>query len=255
MTFQKELIGTIHWIVEKAREFHKKIYFCFIDYTKAFDCVDHNKLWKFLKEMGIPDHFTFLLRNLHACQEATVRTGHGTMCVCVLSRSVVSDSCDPIDCSLPGSSVRGILQARILEWVAISFCRGSFRPRNRTWGSCIAGRLFTDWAMRKDHGTMDWFKIGKGVCQGYILLPCLFNLHAEYLIWNAGLDEEQTGIRIAGRNISNLRYADDTMLTAESEEELKSLLMKVKEESEKGGLKLNIQKIKSCHLVPSFHGK
>ena len=102
---------------------------------------------------------------------------------------------------------------------------------------------------------MDWFKIGKGVCQGYILLPCLFNLHAEYLIWNAGLDEEQTGIRIAGRNISNLRYADDTMLTAESEEELKSLLMKVKEESEKGGLKLNIQKTKVWHSVPSFHGK
>ena len=99
------------------------------------------------------------------------------------------------------------------------------------------------------NGTMDWFKIGKGVCQGYILLPCLFNLHAEYLIWNAGLDEEQTGIRIAGRNINNLRYADDTTLMAESLE-LKNLLMKVKDKSEKVGLKLNIEKTKIMASSP-----
>ena len=147
----------------------KNIYFCFIDYTKAFDCVDHDKLWKILKETGIPDHLICLLRNLYAGQEATVRTGHGTT---------------------------------------------------------------------------DWFQIGKGVCQGCILSPCLFNLYAEYIMRNAGLEETQAGIKIAGRNINNLRYADDTTLMAESEEELKSLLMKVKVESEKVGLKLNIQKMK-----------
>ena len=149
---------------KKATEFQKNIYFCFIDYAKAFDCVDHNKLWKILKEMGIPDHLTCLLRNLYAGQEATVRTGHGTT---------------------------------------------------------------------------DWFQIGKGVCQGCILSPCLFNI-----MRNAGLEETQAGIKIAGKNIKNLRYANDTTLMAESEEELKSLLMKVKEESEKVGLKLNIQKTK-----------
>jgi len=156
-------------IIEKAREFQKNINFCFIDYTRAFDCVDHNKLWKILKEMGIPDDMTCLLRNLYAGQEATVRTGHGTR---------------------------------------------------------------------------DWFQIGKGVRQGHILSPCLFNIHAEYIVRNAGLDEAQAGIKIARRNINNLRYADDTTLMAESEEELKSLLLKVKEESEKVGLKLNIQKTK-----------
>ena len=159
----------ICWIIEKAREFQKNIYFCFIDYAKAFDCVDHNKLWKILKQMGIPDHLTFLLRNLYAGQEATVRTGHGTT---------------------------------------------------------------------------DWFQTRKGICQCCILSPCLFNLYAEYIMKNPGLDEEQVGIKIAGRNINNLRYADDTTLTAESEEELKSLLMKVKEESEKLGLKFNIQNTK-----------
>ena len=148
--------------------------------TKAFDCVDHNKLWKILKEMEIPDHLTCLLRNLYASQEATLRTGHGTT---------------------------------------------------------------------------DWFQIGKGVQQGCILSPCLFNLYAEYIMRNAGLDEAQAGIKIAGRNINNLRYADGTTHTAESEEELKSLLMKVKEESEKVGLKINIQKTKSWHSVPSLHGK
>ena len=136
--------------MEKAREFQKNIYFCFIDYAKAFDSVDHNKLWKILKEMGIPDHLSCPLRNLYEGQKATVRTGHGTY----------------------------------------------------------------------------WFQIGKGVRQGCILSPCLFNLYA-------GLDEAQAGIKIAGRKINNLRYADDTTLMAESEEELKSLLMKVKEESEK----------------------
>src|SRR5574337_350757 len=165
----RDQIVNICWIIKKAREFQKNIYFCFTDYAKAFGCVDHNKLWRILKEMGIPDHPICLLRNLYAGQEATVRTGHETT---------------------------------------------------------------------------DWFQIGKGVCQGCILSPCLFNLYAEYIMRNAGLEETQAGIKIAGRNISHLRYADDTTLMAESEEELKSLLMKVKEESEKVGLKLNIQKTK-----------
>ena len=145
----------------------KNIYFCFIDYAKVFDCVDHNKLWKILQEMGIPDHLTCLLRNLYAGQEATVKIGHGTM---------------------------------------------------------------------------DWFQIGKRVRQGCILSPCFFNFYAEYIMRNAGLVEAQAGIKIARRIINTLRYADDTTLMAESEEELKSLLMKVKEVSEKVGLKLNIQK-------------
>ena len=143
-------------------------YFCFIDYAKAFDCVD-NSNWKILKEMGIPDHLTCLLRNIFAGQQATVRT---------------------------------------------------------------------------EHGTTDWFQTGKEVHQGYILSPCLFNLYAEYIIRNTGLEEAQTGIKIAERNINSLRYGDDTNLMAEGEEELRSLLMKVKEESEKVGLKLNIQKTK-----------
>ena len=159
----------ICWITVKAREFQKSIYFCFVHHAKAFDCVDHKKLWKILKEMGIPDHLTCLLRNLYAGKEATVRTGHGTT---------------------------------------------------------------------------DRFQIGKGVRQRYILSPCLFNLYAEYIMQNAGLEEAQGGIKTSGRNITNLRYADDTTLSAESEEELKSLLMKVKEESETVGLKLNIQKTK-----------
>ena len=131
--------------------------------------MDHNKLWKILKEMGIPDHLTSLLRNLYAGQEARVRTGHGTT---------------------------------------------------------------------------DWFLIRKGVCQGCILSPCLFNVYAEYIMRNAGLEEAQAGIKIAGRNINNLRYADDTILMGESEEELKSILIKVKEESEYAGLKFNSQKTK-----------
>ena len=139
--------------------------------------MDHDKLWKILKEVGISDHLTCLLRNLYAGQEATVRTGHETT---------------------------------------------------------------------------DWFQIGEGVCQGCILSPCLVNLYAEYIMRNAGLEEAQAGIKIAGRNINNLRYADDATLTADSEEQLKSLLMKVKEESEKVGLKLTIQKTKimaSCSIT------
>ena len=132
----------------KKLEFQINIYFCFIDYAKTFDCVDNNKLWKPLQEMRIPHRLTYLLRNLYAVQEATVRTGHGTT---------------------------------------------------------------------------DWFQIRKGVCQGYILSPCLFNLYAENIMRNAGLEEAQAGIKIAGRNINNLRYVDDTTLMAESEEELESL--------------------------------
>ena len=126
----RDQIANIHWIIEKTREFQKNIYFRFINYAKAFDCVDHNKLWKILQEMGIPGHLTCLLRNLYAGQEATVRTGHGTT---------------------------------------------------------------------------DWFQIGKGVCQGCILSPCLFNLYAEYIMRNAGLDEVQAEIKIAGRNTSDMQ--------------------------------------------------
>ena len=131
---------------KKQENSRKSIFFCFIDYAKAFVCVDHNKLWKILQEMGIPDYLTCLLRDLYAGQEATVRTAHGT----------------------------------------------------------------------------DWFQTGKGVCQGCILPPCLFNLYAEYIMKNAGLDEAQAAIKTARRNINNLRYADDTTLMAESEEELKA---------------------------------
>jgi len=155
--------------MEKAREFQKNVYFCFIDYAKAFDCVDHNKLWEILKAMGISDHLICLLRNLYEGQEATVRTGQKTT---------------------------------------------------------------------------GWFQIGKGVRQGCILSPCLFNFYAEYIMRNAGLEEAQAGIKIAGRNINDLTYAEDTTLMAGSEEELKSLLMTVKVQSEKVGLKLNIQKMK-----------
>ena len=128
----RDQISNIFWIIKKAREFQKNIYFCFIDYAKAFGCVDHNKLWKILKQMGIPDHLTCLLRNLCAAKEATVRSGHVTT---------------------------------------------------------------------------DLFQIGKGVHQGCILLPCLFNFYAEYIMRNAGLDEAQAGIKTARRNINNFRYA------------------------------------------------
>ena len=136
----RDQIANICWIIEKAREFQKNIYFCFIDYAKAFDCVDHKKLWKILKEMGIPDHLTCLPRHLYVGQEAIVRTGHGTT---------------------------------------------------------------------------DWFQIAKGVSQGCILSPCLFNLYAEYVMRNARLDEAQAGIKITRRDINNLRYADDTTLMVE----------------------------------------
>ena len=154
------------WIIKKAREFQKSIYLYFIDYTKVFDCVDHNKLWKILKEMGIPEQLTCLLKNLCAGQEATVRTVYGKT---------------------------------------------------------------------------DWFRIEKRVQQGCLLSPYLFNIYVEHIMWNARLDELQAGIKISGRNINNLRYADDTTLMAESKEELKSLLMRVKE-SEKASLKFNFKK-------------
>ena len=133
----RDQIVNIHWISEKARGFQKNIYFCFIDYAKAFNCVDHNILWTILQEMGMPDYLTCLLRNLYAAQEATVRTGHGTT---------------------------------------------------------------------------DWFQIGKGLPQDCVFSSCLFNLYAEDIMLNATLDEAQAGIKIAGRNINNLRYADDTTL-------------------------------------------
>ena len=123
--------------------------------------------------------------------------------------------------------------------------------------TCLLGNLYAGLGatIRTGHGTTDWFQIGKGVHQGYILSPCSFNLHAEYIMRNTGLEEAQAGIRIAGRNSDNLRYADDTTLMAESEEELKSLLMKVKEESEKVGLSSTFRKLRSWLLVPSLHGK
>ena len=123
--------------------------------------------------------------------------------------------------------------------------------------TCLLRTLYAgqEATVRTQHGTTDWFQIGKGVSQGCILSPCLFNLYAEYIMRNAGLQEAQAGIKIARRNINNLRYADDTTLLVESKEKLKSLLMKVKEESEKAGLKCNIQKQRSWHPVPSLHGK
>ena len=123
--------------------------------------------------------------------------------------------------------------------------------------TCLPGNLYAgqEATVRTGHGITDWFKIGKEVCQGCILSPCLFNLYAEYIMPNAGLDEAQAGIKTVRRNINNLRYADDTTLMAESEEELKSLLMKVKKESEKASLKFNIKKLRSWHPVPSLHGK
>ena len=161
----------------KQENSRKYIYLCFINYAEAFHCVDHNKLWKALKEMGIPNHLTHLLRNLYMSQEATVRTLYGTT---------------------------------------------------------------------------DWFKIDKGVQQDCLLSPCLFNLYAERIMRNASLDELQAGIKIRGRNINNLRYADDTTLMAESEEELKSLLMRVKKERERAGLKLNIKNNQDHGIQPHY---
>ena len=166
----------IHWILEKEREFQKNIYFYLIDYAKAFDCVDHNKLWKVLKEIGTPDNLTCLLRNLNASQEATVRSGHGAM---------------------------------------------------------------------------DWFRTGKGAQQGCMLSPCLFNLYVEYIMQNARLDEAQAGIKISGRKINNCRYANTTTLMAESEEELRNLYKKVKDESRKAGLKSTFKN--EDHGIRSYH--
>ena len=152
--------------------------------------------------------------------------------------------CNPTDVSPPGSPVPGILQARTLEWGAIAFSVILiYYWLNLT---CFLRNLYAsqEATVRTRHGTKDWFQVGKGVHQGCILSPCLFNLYVEYIMRNTGLDEAQAGIKIAGENINNLRYTDDTTLMGESKEELKSLLMKVKEESEKAGLKLNIQKVK-----------
>ena len=165
----RDQIASIHWIIEKAREFQKNIYLYFINYAKAFDGVDHDKLWKALRQMGLPDHLTCLLRNLYAGQAATVRMLYGKT---------------------------------------------------------------------------DWFKIKKGVSKGCLLSPCLFNLYAKHIMRNARLDDLQAGIKIGRRNTNNLRYADDTTLMAESKEELKSLLMRVKEENEKSSLRPNIKKKK-----------
>ena len=170
----RDQIANIFWFTEKAREFQKSIYFCFIIYAKVFDCVDYNKLCKILQEMGVPDHHSCLLRNLYAGQEAIIRTVHGKT---------------------------------------------------------------------------DWFKIEKGVPQGCILSPYLFNLHAECIMQNVGLNEEQAGVETAGRNINSIIYRDGSTFTAQSEE-LKSLLLKVKEESEKVGLKLSIQKTKTMASSP-----
>ena len=163
----RDQIANICWIIDKAREFQKNMYFCFIDYAKAFDCVDHNKLWKLLKEMGVPDHLACLLRNLYAGQEATVRTGQGTT---------------------------------------------------------------------------DWLQIGKGIHVKAVYCHTAYLTYAEYIMRNTGLEEAQAGIKIARKNINNLRYADDITLMQKVKKN--SLLMKVKEESEKVGLKLNIQKTK-----------
>ena len=170
----RDQIANIHWIIKKAREFQKNIYFCFIDYAKAFDCVDHNKLWKILKKMGIPDH-------------------------------------------LPAS-----------------------------WEICMQVKKQLELYIEQPNSV----QIGKGVGQCCIMSPCLFNLYAEDIIQNARLDEAQAGIKISGRNINNLKYAGDITLMAESEEELKSLLMKVKEESENVSLKLTIHKIKIMASSP-----
>ena len=159
--------------MEKASEFQKNIYFCFIDYAKVFDCMDNHKLWKILKEMGVPDHFISLTRNLQVKKQQ--------------------------------------LEPDMEQWTHSKFGRSTARLH---------------------------------------IVPCLFNLYAGYIMRNAGLDEAQAGIKIARRNINNLRYADDTTLMAEGKEELKSLLMKMKEESEKAGLKFNIQKTKITSSGP-----
>ena len=151
--------------------------------------------------------------------------------------------CNPMDCRLPGSFIHGIFQARVLEWGANKILKEMGIPDHLT---CLLRNLYADQeaTVRTGHGVTDWFQIGRGVCQGYILSPCLFNLYAKYIMRNVGLEEAQAGIKIVGRSINNLRYVDNTTLKAESEEEPKSLLMKTKEGSEQVFLKLNIQKTK-----------
>ena len=165
----------------------------------------------------------------------------------VKSESEVPQSCptlcNPMDCRLPGSFIHGIFQARVLEWGSIKILKEMGITDHLT---CLLRNLYAgqEATVRTGHGVTDWFQIGRGVCQGYILSPCLFNLYAKYIMRNAGLEEAQAGIKIAGRSINNLRYVDNTTLMVESEEEPKSLLMKAKEENEKVFLKLNIQKTK-----------
>ena len=174
----RDQIANVCWIIEKATEFHKNLYFFLIDDAKALDCVDHNELWKIFQEMGIPDHLIRLLRNLYARQEATVRTRHGTT---------------------------------------------------------------------------DWFPTGKRVQQGCILSLYSFNFYAEYIMRNARLEESQAGIKTGGRNINKHSHADDTTLKANSEKEL--IKRRVKEGSEKAGLKLRVQKTKIMASSPitSWH--
>jgi hypothetical protein len=163
----RDQIASLRWIMEKAREYQKEFYLCFIDYSKAFDCVDHKKLWFVIKEMGVTTHVIVFMKNLYTNQQASVKT---------------------------------------------------------------------------EYGNTNWFNIGKGVRQGCILSPYLFNLYAEYIMRKASIDEAAARIKIGGRNINILRYADDTTLLAETADDLKYLLQKVKEESAAAGLKLNMKK-------------
>ena len=169
----RDIIADARWTIEKAREYQKEVNMCFIDYSKAFDCVDHIQMWKILRKMGVSEHLITLIKNLYIKQEATVKT----------------------DC-----------------------------------------------------GKTDWFQIGKGVRQGCILSPYLFNLYAKHIIREAGLEEDERGFKVGGRNINNLRYTDDMTLMAEKEEDLKGLLEKIKEQSEKVDLHLNIKKTKIMSL-------
>jgi len=176
----RDQIANLRWLMEKAREYQKEFYLCFIDYSKAFDCVDHEKLWSVLHEMGVPKHLIVLMKNLYTKQQASVKT---------------------------------------------------------------------------DYGNTNWFNIGKGVRQGCILSPYLFNLYAEHIMRKASIDEAAGGIKIGGRNINNLRYADDTTILAETVDDLQYLLRKVKEESAAAGLKLNMKKtfVMTNGPIQEFH--
>ena len=197
--------------------------------------------------MELLDHIIVLFLILLRTCNTVVHNDCTNFAVAVIAVSLQSrpNLCNPMDCNPPGSPVHGILQARTLEWIAISFSNAPiYIPSNRPSDLPLEKPICRSGSNKTVHGTTDWFPIGKGVRQGCLLSPCLFNLCAEYIMRNAGLEEAQAGIKIARRNINNLRYAEDTALMAESEEKLKSLLMKVKVESEKVGLKLNIQKTK-----------